>query len=244
MYAKIEDRDEFNDQVSRISTLIHDCINSVNTVDYQLISMDEKPGIQALERRTSGVKPGQLARMENEYKRHGTSTLMAAQDVRTGKIIEKSLCEKNDCATFHAFFDATLSKCSKTKKTIFILDNYGTHSSASIVKSLGTAIGYSGSLGVERKSGILKNKESRRAFLTDTTHRIHFVFTPKHCSWLNPIENWFSILQRRVIRNASFESVQDQIQAILDYIEYHNQSQFRRMNWHFTGFQKEKSIAA
>ena len=54
-------------------------------------------------------------------------------------------------------------------------------------------------LGVKGKAGILKNVQSRRALLLNTEHRVRFVYTPKHCSWLNQVEVWFSILSRRAL---------------------------------------------
>jgi hypothetical protein len=61
---------------------------------------------------------------------------------------------------------------------------------------------------------------------------------------MNPIENWFSILQRRVLNNGNFISVEDLQQKIVAYIKYHNASLFKPINWQFTGFTKDTPIAA
>ena len=77
------------------------------------------------------------------------------------------------------------SKGQKCKIT-FLLDQLNTHKSAGLVKWVAQQIGYTSSLGNKGKEGILKSQESRMAFLESTNHRIRFVYTPKHCSWLNP----------------------------------------------------------
>ena len=83
------------------------------------------------------------------------------------------------------------------------------------------------SLGTKGKSGILCDVESRRDFLSDASHRVRFVFTPKHCSWLNQVEIWFGILARRALKRASFKSVEELDQAIRDFIEYFSMRQDR-----------------
>ena len=91
---------------------------------------------------------------------------------------------------------------------LFITDNLNTHMSESLVKFVAQIEGIDESvLGVKGKSGILKSMESRAAFLMDRSHQIAFKYTPKHCSWLNQIECWFSILTRRLLnRRSSFKS--------------------------------------
>ena len=98
-------------------------------------------------------------------------------------------------------------------------------------------------LGKVEKHGVLKSQETRRRFLEDAGHRIRFVYTPKHCSWLNQIEIWFSGLSRRVLRRGSFHSV-DELQAkILEYVAFYNTTA-RPMNWKYEGTPKTKTIIA
>ena len=77
--------------------------------------------------------------------------------------------------------------------------------------------------------------ETRRAFLSDPSHRIRFIYLPKHSSWLNQIEIIFGIINRRVIRHGSFSSKQDLIEKLKRFFEYFNKTIARPMNWTYTG---------
>ena len=85
------------------------------------------------------------------------------------------------------------------------------------------------------KSGVLKSQASRAAFLSEKGHRIRLVFTPKHTSWLNQVEIWFSVLARRVLRRGNFRSVTDLREKILAYIAYYNRTRARPYKWTYTG---------
>jgi len=86
-------------------------------------------------------------------------------------------------------------------------------------------------LGGKGKEGIFRSKKIRAAFLSDVTHRTRFVYTPKHTSWLDKIELWFSILVRRLLKRASFTSVTDLRQRILDFISYFNRTMAKPFKW-------------
>ena len=82
----------------------------------------------------------------------------------------------------------------------FVVDQLNTHKSAGLVKWIAQSCGIADDLGKKGKTGILENMEPRKAFLSDPSHRIRFIYTPIHASWLNQAEIWFSILSRRLLK--------------------------------------------
>ena len=75
-------------------------------------------------------------------------------------------------------------------------------------------------IGVKGKSGILKSQTTRQAFLTSEERKIRFLYIPKHSSWLNQIEIWFSVVVRRVLKRGNFPSREFLRQRLLDFIDY------------------------
>lgn len=201
-----------------------------------VLSTDEKTGIQAIERDapTLPVRPGQEEKREFNYTRHGTQCLIANFEVATGEIVMPTIGPRRTEKDFAAHIEQTV-RSDPQGTWIFVLDQLNTHMSASLVFLVALLCGITGDLGKKGKHGILKSKASRRAFLEDPSHRIRFVFTPRHASWLNQVEIWFSVLSRRAIRRASFTSTDDLRHRLLAFIDYHNQTMAKPYKWTYTG---------
>ncbi|MBK8013520.1 MAG: transposase [Deltaproteobacteria bacterium] len=205
-------------------------------VGTHVVSTDEKTGMQALERlhETKPVRPGLVERVEFEYIRHGTLSLIANFDVATGKVICPSIGPTRTEADFAAHIDKTVES-DPGATWIFVVDQLDTHRSASLVRLVARRCGLEEALGVKGKQGILKSKKTRRKFLEDPSHRIRFVYTPRHCSWLNQVEIWFSILARRLLKRSSFTSIDDLRSRVFQFVEYFHRVLAKPFRWTYTG---------
>ncbi|WP_368009832.1 transposase [Laspinema palackyanum] len=202
-----------------------------------LISTDEMTGIQALSRAypTQSMIPGQVKRIEFEYIRHGTVSLIANWDIAKGQVIEPSIGPRRTEIDFVNHIEQTIDTDPKAG-WIFIVDQLNTHMSESLVQLVASRCQINTDLGVKGKKGILASMKTRRAFLSDPTHRIRFVYLPKHTSWLNQIECWFSILTRRLLKRGEFTSTSDLSEQILKFIDYFNRTSAKPFLWKFEGF--------
>jgi transposase len=159
-----------------------------------VISVDEKPSIQALSRTTGVVKTNNgkiVSAMKSTYRRNGTQNLFAALEVATGIIHGKTTKTKKR-PEFLAFMDDLLEELPKSKTIEYhvILDNYCIHKRCD--------------------EWLSKHKN------------VFFHYTPTSASWLNQIEIWFNIMTRKVLRGASFDSTEQLSTAIMEYINSYN----------------------
>jgi hypothetical protein len=200
------------------------------------VSCDEKTGIQALERKhaTKPMRAGQPERQEFEYVRHGTQCLLANLEVATGRIVAPTVSATRTEADFAAHIRQTLDTDPKAG-WVFVVDGLNTHQSEALVRLVAARCEIEGDLGVKGKTGVLKSMPSRRAFLESAEHRIRFVYTPRHCSWLNQIEIWFSILVRRVLKRGSFASADALGERLMEFIAYFNRVLAKPFKWTYKG---------
>ncbi len=189
--------------------------------------------MQALEPLTEGkpVKPGYIEKREFEYKRHGTQALLAGMDVATGEIIplvRDTRTEKD----FADLLNDTLASDPHAAGWHFVMDSLNTHMSEAAVRAVAKVEGTTTEeLGVKRKSGILKNMQSRAEYLSFSSHKIVFHYTPKHASWLNQIEIWFSILARRFLKRNCFTSTNDLQTRLHVFVEFFNKKMAKPFKW-------------
>jgi transposase len=201
------------------------------------VSVDEMPGVQALERiaQTIPMRPGQPTRIEFEYKRHGTLCLTGNWDVVLGQMIASTIGTTRTEEDFAWHIHNTVAT-DRTWAWVFVVDNLNTHCSESLVRYVARLEKIDVStLGKKGKCGVLKSMASRQAFLTDRSHRIRFVYLPKHTSWLNQIEIVFGIVGRRVVRHGNFKSLTALKERLLDFIDYFNRTFAKPFRWTYTG---------
>ena len=168
-----------------------------------VVCVDEKP-MQALARiHPTHVGGRARVRYEFEYKRHGTCVLLAAFDTSTGRVLGH-VVRRRTAAALVAFMQEVARK--NPRRPVYVVwDNLNIH--------------YDG-------------KDKRwTEFNARHGNRFHFNYTPKHASWLNQVEIWFSILQRRVLRYGSFKSREQLRDRVLAFIAWWNEEEAHPFRW-------------
>lgn len=187
------------------------------------ISMDEMTGIQALEHKSPDkpVVPGKPAYVEFEYIRHGTTSLIGFFDVASGRLESPYLNATRTEEDLVKAVRALVETDPEAPWTI-VCDGLNTHKSEGLVRLVAELCQLDIDLGIKGKKGILKSQKSRMEFLHDQNHRIRFIYTPKHCSWLNQIEIWFGIISRQLLKRKSYTSTEELKKSILQFIKQYN----------------------
>jgi transposase len=171
-----------------------------------VLCIDEKTGMQALERKNPDrpAQPGRRARREFEYIRHGTQSLIASFDVRTGEVVERCGATRTG-DDLESFMEVLAARTTGIVHVIW--DNLNIHH--------GTRWG---------------------SFNARHGNRFRFHYTPLHASWLNQIELWLGILQRRSLARGSFGSVEALRGAVTAFVLYWNRKAKHPFRWSFTGY--------
>lgn len=175
-----------------------------------VVCVDEKTGIQALGRKfpISAPLPGRQGRIDNHYRRNGTRKLIAAFFPHTGEVYGE-MRPTRTAADLVEFMEALAKRCPGVQVHV-VWDNLNTH--------------YDG--------------KDERWTRFDARHggRFHFHYTPIHASWLNQVELWFGILQRRVIKHGVHDSLEQLDDAVEHFIDHWNQHERHPFRWTFTGY--------
>jgi transposase len=197
----LEKRDpEFELKMAQILIVykeINTLLETGGDTDSVTISYDEKPGIQAIENTAPDLNPQpylyKSIGRDYEYKRHGTVSLLAGVNLETGEITADAR-DSHKSSDFTAFLDILDERYKSANKIRLILDNHSAHVSKETVR-----------------------------YLEKKPNRFEFVFTPKHGSWLNIIESFFSKLTRVFLRHIRVSSKEELKQRLLLYINEINQ---------------------
>ena len=161
----------------------------------------------------------------------------------TGELIAPTIGPTRTEADFAGHIERTVAT-DPSASWIFVVDNLNIHCSEALVEMVAEACGIEQPLGKKGVRGVLRSVASRQAFLSEEGHRIRFVYTPKHSSWLNQIEAIFGMIMRKVIRRGSFPSLADLRSKLSNFIAYFNRVFAKPFHWTYTGRPLRVKLAA
>jgi DDE superfamily endonuclease len=195
-----------------------------------LICTDEKTGMQILQRKypTQLARPGHPEKREQDYIRHGTRVLTASFVVPTGEVVW-DLGVTRTSADFAAHLRHVVERFAGWSQITWVVDNLNTHWSLEACAVL-AKLNH-----LPFDATALRTGAARRAFLSDVTHAYRFLFTPKHGSWLNQVELWFSVLARRFLKRGDFASPADFEQRLRRFLDEYNAQHAHPYRWTYTG---------
>lgn len=202
---------KFREKVTEISELY---LNP--PPDSVVLCIDEKPGMQAIERKypAKPPAPGRKRRREFEYTRHGTQTLISSFEVHTGKVLAH--CGDTRKAEDLVAFMEKVALEYPTGTVHVVWDNLNIH--------------YDG-------------KDARwTEFNKRHGNRFKFHYTPKHASWVNQVQLFFSIVERVCLRHGSFASKEELRATVLEFIAYWNREKAHPFKWTFTGYPLQSGV--
>jgi len=207
---------EFKEKVNDIVSLYTD-----PPEDAAILCIDEKTGMQALERKyeTQPAQPEKPGRYEYEYIRHGTQSLIASFEIKTG-VVYGECGSTRTAADLEHFMENIAQEYKDCSKIIIIWDNLNIH----------------------------KDGPSLRWTTFNQRHnnKFEFHYTPIHASWVNQVEIFFSILQKRCLKWANFHSTDELKEKVMAFIKRWNELDGHPFNWTFRGYpmqSKEKEAA-
>lgn len=230
---------QFDERAHKVKELLTQATSKDRDLTHVVLSFDEKTGMQAKERIAAGqlMSAGQVERMEFEYARHGVRLLFGTLEVSTGKV-SAVMSERRTSEDTARVLEQELGLRVRqgARRVTLILDQLNTHMSLEVVEV------------VARLSGVplpdskeLQTMKQRKEWLEKEDRKVVFCFTPKHASWLNPIEIWFGVLVGKVLRRGSFESTKDLDAKVLAFVDYFNQKLAHP--FHFKGWKSRQKAA-
>ena len=195
-----------------------------------VLSSDEKTGMQILQRKypTRPARPGHIEKREFEYIRHGTRALLATFCVPTGQVVW-NLGPTRTSVDWVRHLDRVATQFPLLKRFDWVVDNLNTH------WSLGVCQWVAERSGIPFVAKALQTGRERRIFLSDSTHKHAFHFTPIHGSWLNQVELFFSVLSRRFLKRGDFASAAAFEERIETWLTTYNRDHAHPYRWTYTG---------